>query len=151
MTAARRDARIGRDADAPFPDPAAPGRLALAEPGRRFPVRPAPRAEERKGNPIIEWVLAKDAAMTAYLRRLRAVDRGLAEGLGDLYTVRDPRRRLITSLFLDFAHDQPLLLGETAMLMSAPARDAEEALRFVLSGVAAELGRPAPFNQGAHA
>lgn len=110
-------------------------------PRRRARARASARAAERKPrrNLIIDWLRQKPAPFLSYVRSLRVMDESLGLSLGAAYTLREPRLRLATTLFLDFAHDHTLSAGEIALLLDDAQRDSRDALEFLMERARAEV------------
>jgi hypothetical protein len=115
----------------------APGRGAqISERRARSETRSNPPARR---NLIIDWLRHKPAPLLDYVRSLRVMDESLGLALGQGYTLERHELRLATTLFMDFAHDHTLSAGEIALLLEDAARDAREALEFLLERARAEV------------
>lgn len=92
-------------------------------------------------NPILEWLTAKSISMREYLQHLARMDASLADSLKDTYSLRQVRRRLALTLFIDFSHEQGLSAGEVATLIGDAQRAASDAVNFLIGAAVAEAGQ----------
>ena len=120
---------VGPRGDRP---PASPPRPPSGASRRDGVQRRSARVERRaRRNLIIDWLRQKPAPFLNYVRSLRVMDESLGLSLKEGYTLRDPRLRLATTLFMDFAHGHVLSAGEIALLLDDAQRDAREALEYL--------------------
>lgn len=104
---------------------------------RRAHPRP-PRLTRRRSNAIIEWIEREHHSAGEYLVTLVESDRALREALGERLPGEGSRAGLALTLFVDFARDHFLSLGELALLLEDPATQMREALDYLVAAATRE-------------
>lgn len=97
-----------------------------------------PRLRRRRANAIIDWIDREHHSAGEYLVTLIESDRALREALGERLPGEGSRAGLALTLFVDFARDHFLSLGELALLLENPAAQMREALDYLVAAATRE-------------
>mgnify|MGYP007080244646 CR=1 FL=1 len=89
-------------------------------------------------NPILLWLQSKSSSMRAYLDHLAKLDADLAASLRNTCPLKDVRRLLALTLFIDFSHEQGLTAGEVATLIGDAHHAATDAVNFLIGSALSE-------------